>query len=107
MALTLDSIAESKCECESDNEEKKSCKVMAVDKKIKLLDKLRGGMRAAAVGLTFRSYFILKSKFPLIFHFAAELSYYAFVVLHSLFINKYYRSVFVYLVSMTTFPYPH
>jgi hypothetical protein len=44
---------------------------MTLDEKIKILDKLRGGMSAAAVGLTFRSYFILKSDFPLIFYFNA------------------------------------
>jgi hypothetical protein len=54
MILSLDSITESKRKCKSDNEAKKSCKVMTLDGKIKILDKLRGGMRAAAVGLTFR-----------------------------------------------------
>jgi hypothetical protein len=44
---------------------------MALDDKIKILDKLRGGMSAAAVGLTFLLYFILKSKFPLLFYFNA------------------------------------
>jgi hypothetical protein len=34
--------------------QEKSCKVMTPDDKIKILDKLRGGMRAAAVDLTFR-----------------------------------------------------
>jgi hypothetical protein len=42
---------------------------MTLDEKIKILDKLRGGMSVAAVGLTFRWYFILKSMFPLIFYF--------------------------------------
>jgi hypothetical protein len=32
----------------------KQRQVIAPDKKIKILDKLRGGMSAAAVGLTFR-----------------------------------------------------
>jgi hypothetical protein len=32
---------------------------------------LRGGMRAAAVGPTFRWYFILMSNFPSIFYFNA------------------------------------
>jgi hypothetical protein len=54
MILHLDSIVESKCKCKSDNEIKESCKVMALDDKIKILDKLRGGMSAAAVGPTFR-----------------------------------------------------
>jgi hypothetical protein len=59
---------ESKRTCKSDNEAKKSCKVMTLDEKINILDKLRGGMSAAAVSLTFRSYFILKSNFPLVFY---------------------------------------
>jgi hypothetical protein len=54
MMLPMDSIAESNRKCKSYNEAKKSCKVMTVDEKIKILDKLRGGMSAAAVGLTFR-----------------------------------------------------
>jgi hypothetical protein len=44
---------------------------MIPDEKIKILDKLRGGMSAAAVGLTFRWYFILKSNFSLRFYFNA------------------------------------
>jgi hypothetical protein len=54
MILPLDSIVESKRKCKSDNEAKKSCKVMVPDEKIKILDKLRSGMSAAAVGLAFR-----------------------------------------------------
>jgi hypothetical protein len=54
MILPLDSIMESKRKSKSDNEVKKSCKVMTLDEKIKILDKLRGGMSAAEVGLTFR-----------------------------------------------------
>jgi hypothetical protein len=54
MILPLDSIVESKSRYKSDNEVNKSCKVMTLDDKIKVLDKLRGGMSAAAVGLTFR-----------------------------------------------------
>jgi hypothetical protein len=54
MILPLDSIMESKRKCKSDNEVKKSCKVMTPDEKIKILVLLRGGMSAAAVGLTFR-----------------------------------------------------
>jgi hypothetical protein len=42
---------------------------MILDEKIKILDKLRGGISAAAVGLTFRWYFILESNFRLIFYF--------------------------------------
>jgi hypothetical protein len=44
----------SKRKCKSDNEAKKSFKVMVPDEKIKILDKLRGGMSAAVVGLAFR-----------------------------------------------------
>jgi hypothetical protein len=40
---------ESKRKCKSDNEAKKSCKVMTLDEEIKIVDKLRGGMSAAAV----------------------------------------------------------
>jgi hypothetical protein len=71
MMLPLDSIMESKRKCKSDNEVKTSCKVMTLDEKINILDKLRGGMSATAVVLTFRSYFILRFKFPLIFYFNA------------------------------------
>jgi hypothetical protein len=53
MIFPLDSIMESKRKCKSDNEAKKSCKVMTLDEKIKILDKFRGVMRAATVGLTF------------------------------------------------------
>jgi hypothetical protein len=45
---------ESKCKCKSDNETKKGCKVMSLDEKIVILDTMRGGVCAAAVGLTFR-----------------------------------------------------
>jgi len=38
---------------------------MTLDKKIKIPNKLRSGMRAAAVGPTFRWYAILKSNCPL------------------------------------------
>jgi hypothetical protein len=44
---------------------------MKLDEIIKILDKLRGGMSAATVGLTFCWYFILKSNFPLLFYFNA------------------------------------
>jgi hypothetical protein len=40
---------ELKRKCNSDNEVKKICEVIAPDKKIKILDKLRGGMSAAAL----------------------------------------------------------
>jgi hypothetical protein len=59
MISPLDSIVESKRRCKSGFEAKRSCKVMTLDEKIKILDKLRGGMSAAAVDLTFRWYFIL------------------------------------------------
>jgi hypothetical protein len=71
MILRLDSIMELKRKCNSYNEAKKSCKVMALDEKIKILDKLRGGISAAAVGLTFRCHFVLKSNFPFILYFNA------------------------------------
>jgi hypothetical protein len=45
---------ESKRKCKSDNEVKKSCDVMTLDDKVEILQKLRGGMGSAAVGLTFR-----------------------------------------------------
>jgi hypothetical protein len=51
----------------SDNGAKKNCKVMTLDEKIMILGKLRGGMSAAAAGLTFRCYLIFKYNFPLIF----------------------------------------
>jgi hypothetical protein len=54
MMLPLDSIMESKRTCKSDNEAKKSCEVMTLDEKIKILFKLRGGISAAAVGIIFR-----------------------------------------------------
>jgi hypothetical protein len=47
---------------------------MTLDEKIKILDKSRGGMSAAPVGLTFRWYFVLKSNLPLIFYFNVKLS---------------------------------
>jgi hypothetical protein len=53
MILSLDSTVESKRKYKSDNEAKKSCKVMTLDEKLKILDKLRGGTSAAAVGRTF------------------------------------------------------
>jgi phage gp16-like protein len=54
MILPLDNFMESKRKCKRDNEAKTSCKVMALDEKIKILDKLRCGMSAVAVGLTCR-----------------------------------------------------
>jgi hypothetical protein len=42
---------------------------MTLNAKIKTLEKLRGGMTAAAFGPTFRRYFILKPKFPSISYF--------------------------------------
>jgi hypothetical protein len=49
----MDSSAESKRKCKIENKAKKSCKVMTLDYTIQILDKSRGGMSAAAVGLTF------------------------------------------------------
>jgi hypothetical protein len=45
---------ELKRKCNRDNEANKSFKVMTLYEKIKILDKLRGGMNAAVVGLIFR-----------------------------------------------------
>jgi hypothetical protein len=61
---------ESKRKCKNDKANE-SCKVMTLDEKINILGSLRRGMSAAAVGLTFRQYFILKSNFPLIYYFNA------------------------------------
>jgi hypothetical protein len=44
---------------------------MSLDDKIKIADKLRGGMAAGAAGLTSPSYYILKSIFLLICCFNA------------------------------------
>jgi hypothetical protein len=44
---------------------------MALDEKIQILETLHGGMKAAAIGLTFLWHFILKSNFPFIFYFNA------------------------------------
>jgi hypothetical protein len=52
--LSLDNIMESERKCTSDYEAKKSCKIMTLDEKIKIVDELRGGMSTAAVSLTFR-----------------------------------------------------
>jgi phage gp16-like protein len=52
--IALGQHCEMKTKCKSDNETKISCKVMTLDEKIKILDKLGGGVSAAAVGLTFR-----------------------------------------------------
>jgi hypothetical protein len=52
--LSLDRILETKPKWKRDNEAKLSCKAVTLDVKIKILGKLRGGMSAAAVGLTFR-----------------------------------------------------
>jgi hypothetical protein len=54
MILPLYRFTKSKRKYKSDNEANKSCKVMTLDEKIKILDKLRNGMSAAVVGLTFR-----------------------------------------------------
>jgi hypothetical protein len=44
---------------------------MTLDYTIQILDKSRGGMSAAAVGLTFSWCLILKSNFVLVFYFNA------------------------------------
>jgi hypothetical protein len=44
---------ESKRKCKNDSKTKRSCKVMTVDEKIKILDKLHGGMSVVALDLTF------------------------------------------------------
>lgn len=53
---------ETKCKCESDSdsEAKGSCKGMPLDEEIKIPDKLHSDTSAAAGGLTFHRYFILK-----------------------------------------------
>jgi hypothetical protein len=68
VVLPLDSIMESKRKCKSDNTAEKSCKVMTLDEEILILGKLRGGMSTAAVGITFRSYFILMLNFQMILY---------------------------------------
>jgi hypothetical protein len=52
--LLLDSIVVSKHKCKNDSESKKSYKFIKLDDEINILDKLRGGMFAVAVGLTLR-----------------------------------------------------
>jgi hypothetical protein len=52
--LSLGRIVVSKRKCKSDREAKRNCKVMSLDEKIIILNKLRGVMSAAGVGLTFR-----------------------------------------------------
>jgi hypothetical protein len=42
---------------------------MALDEKIKILGKLRGGMSTAAVGITFRLYFTLMLNFQMILYY--------------------------------------
>jgi phage gp16-like protein len=54
MILPLNSSTESKHKYRNDNKTKTSCKVMTLDEQIQILDKLRGGISAAAVGPTFR-----------------------------------------------------
>jgi hypothetical protein len=72
MILRLDSIMESKCKYKSFNEAKESCEAMELDETINTVDKLRGGMCAAAVA--FLLHLILKSNFPFVFYFNALLS---------------------------------
>jgi hypothetical protein len=44
-------IMKLKFECKIDIETKKTLKIMTLDEKWKILDKLRGGMNTAAVGI--------------------------------------------------------
>jgi hypothetical protein len=53
MILPMESIMESKQKCKSDNEATNSLKVMTLDEKIKILDKLRRVMSTAGAHLTF------------------------------------------------------
>jgi hypothetical protein len=53
---------ESKLTRKSDNEAKRICNDMTLDKKIKIIDKLRGGMSAAAADPKIRRYVILKVR---------------------------------------------
>jgi hypothetical protein len=48
---------------------KQSCKVMTLDEKINILDRLHGDMKAGAPGLTFHFYLPVKSNLLLIFCF--------------------------------------
>jgi hypothetical protein len=52
MILPLDGIMELKHKCKHDNEVKKSYKAMPLDVKINIVEKLRGGVSAAAFGIT-------------------------------------------------------
>jgi hypothetical protein len=62
--LLFISVMEPKCKSKSDNEAKKSCEVVILDHKIRILCKLRCCMCAVAVGLTLRWCFVLMSNFP-------------------------------------------
>jgi hypothetical protein len=53
MSLSTNNVVESKSKCKSDNVATDSCKAMTLDGKVNILDMLRGGLCAAAVGLTF------------------------------------------------------
>jgi hypothetical protein len=77
MILHLDGIMESKRKCKSDNEAKKSCKVMTLDEKIKILDTLRGGTSIAAVGLIGIDILLVKSNTAdFSFHFYLHFTFY-------------------------------
>jgi hypothetical protein len=86
MLLPTDSVVETKRKRENDNKTRKSCKVMILDEKIKIIDKLRGGMCAVAVGPTLSWSFTLMSNFPLIFTFMLKFP----AVIHeiTLFVHK-------------------
>jgi hypothetical protein len=64
--LPLDSILESKYKSKIDKNQT-LCKVMTLDEKTKIADKLRNGTSAVAAGLTSRRYFIFKRSFLLLF----------------------------------------
>jgi hypothetical protein len=97
VTLPLDSVMESKLMCKSDSETKKSCTFMTSDEKIEMVDKLRGGTCAVAVGadtsfcsLSFRWYFTLLIIFQIILP-----------IFRDLFINKYLYSTFISFCLLT------
>jgi hypothetical protein len=73
MIFPLDSNLESRRKSKSDNEAKKSCKVMTTDEKLKILCKVRGGACADEANLAFRCYYILKSNLPTILYYITQL----------------------------------
>jgi hypothetical protein len=67
--MPLHVIMKLKFECKIDIETKKTLKIMTLDEKWNILDKLRGGMNTAAVGTKLHTYFILTTNFPFIYYF--------------------------------------